>query len=212
VDGFITIWNWVSGQKLVSLPLKSTIRGLQVVVSEDFDNEQLLLLLENSNEASKQWTISFFEVLSHKEAFVPDLISLQSTSEPLQFLSVVCGRRFIFAASNTCVLVGVQSAHSTSRGSEDSEDGRLYKWSTFDFKAEVSSFDVRVDKQYKSKNKEKVADQPDICRLAIGSKLGSIFVYEDIINSLQQPGQLNRFELHWHRETVLSVKWSADGT
>jgi NET1-associated nuclear protein 1 (U3 small nucleolar RNA-associated protein 17) len=194
-DSCVEIWNWTSGQRLVSLPLGSAVYWFGVV-SKDDENEQLFLVLENGDETDRQFAIASFDISSYEEQFEPDIVHLHAASAPLQFLSVVCGRRVIFAASTTKVFVGVSDGKDQS-----------YQWNTFHFKAGVSSLDVRVEKR-KSKNK---GNQPDLCRLAIGSRQGSIFLYDDILGLLQQRGELGHSQLHWHREAVLSVKWSLDG-
>jgi NET1-associated nuclear protein 1 (U3 small nucleolar RNA-associated protein 17) len=192
-DSCIEIWNWTSGQKLVSLPLGSAVYWFEVI-SKDDESEQLFLVLENG-DTERQFTIVSFDIPTREEQFQPDVVHLHFANEPLQFLSVVCGRRAIFAASPTRVFVGVADG-----------EGSSYHWSTFDFSAQVSSLDVRVEKRKKNRD-----NQPDVCSLAIGSRQGSIFLYDDILGLLQQRGELVHSQLHWHREAVLSVKWSLDG-
>jgi NET1-associated nuclear protein 1 (U3 small nucleolar RNA-associated protein 17) len=197
-DCSIDIWNWTSGQKLQSLRLKSAIYWLEVV-SEDDENEQLFLVLENGDETNMQFTLVSLDVSSREEPFVPFVVRLHSANEPLQFLSVACGTRVIFVASAMKFFIGVRSG----------KEPKSYDWNAFDFRAQVTSLDVRVEKR-KSKRKEK-GHQPDLIRLAVGSRQGSIFVYEDILSLLQQSSELSKSQLHWHREAVLSVKWSLDG-
>jgi NET1-associated nuclear protein 1 (U3 small nucleolar RNA-associated protein 17) len=188
-DSCIETWNWTSGQKLASLPLGSAIYWFEVMAKDD-ETEQVFLVLENSNEADRQFSIACFDVPTHEEHFAPDVKHLFSDPKPLQFLSVVGERRTIFAASATRVFVGVSDGK-----------GSAYKWNTFLFRDQPSSLDVRVEERKGRK----------IYRLAIGSREGPIILYDDILGLLGQDGELTGSKLHWHREVVRSVKWSRDG-
>lgn len=89
----------------------------------------------------------------------------------------------------------------------------MYQW--------VTSLDVQIKgSESKLKRSKKSKGSKEIVNLAVGGLKGSIFVFEDVLESLtqsenhsQRPNTepLAARKLHWHRNAVASVKWSSDG-
>lgn len=94
-----------------------------------------------------------------------------------------------------------------------------YVWREVDTPDWISSIDVRHSIESSSASLKKSGPDNANIDVVLGHAQGSINVYHDLFNNLvrherqkvaRNTGHLSSRSMHWHREDVLSVKWTPD--
>jgi NET1-associated nuclear protein 1 (U3 small nucleolar RNA-associated protein 17) len=215
-SGTVDLWNWVHGEKILSVTHNGRVHALDVVISSSPDTEMIYLLGsisgdEVSTEALSQ--ISAFAVQNQTSTSVSKLFQSQYD---LQMLQVLNGGEFITVASNSVVIIGKRiKARPGQTGDELGSAINEYRWNELGFPQGLTCFDAHVKSNtlgdVNKSNQSKKAKNSGNIDIAFGSNEGSIFLYEDIANNILKPSTLRPRKLHWHRNSVGSVKWSVDG-
>lgn len=95
-----------------------------------------------------------------------------------------------------------------------------YVWRVVECPEWVAGFDVRIRHRMSQNQAEKKGMVSEAVDIAIGGLKGSIHIYEDLLNKLiinERPTSKDSSKditprrLHWHRNSVLTIKWSLDG-
>lgn len=146
-----------------------------------------------------------------------ELRTLLKYEKPITSLRILEEGRLIIATSGDKLLLGI-SDNPTSPVLKDIP----YVWREIVCSEWIFSIDTRIRPERASTKRSKgsratVAVAVDI---VVGGLKGAIFIYEDLLRRLISKEDNSKAgtedditprKLHWHRNAVASVKWSADG-
>ncbi|KAF4624054.1 hypothetical protein G7Y89_g14122 [Cudoniella acicularis] len=102
----------------------------------------------------------------------------------------------------------------------DTVDKIKYEFRVFEATDSISSLDLKVsDRSWTEDSKKSILKRIPVVDLVVGDVRGAIFVHNDLLANIIRsqdgtlpPGiSLAPRKLHWHRQTVHTVKWSLDG-
>lgn len=164
----------------------------------------------------KRWLLTAHRLVGGREAEKTALVVLLTYGKPLTSLKVLDEGKVIIATAGSKMLIG-----NTQRPNEPSLKDVTYTWREFDCSTWITSIDIQVNRtDVTSKSSRESQATASAINIVIGGIRGSIFVYDDILEKLTRKensrARLNNEnidprKLHWHRNAVASVKWSADG-
>lgn len=213
--GLITLWDWVSRQKIGRWDIGATVRNMKVVTHSDED-------LVYCHEPGKSHIVNVHALRTGAQASTTELKPILKTSSNIQDIQVLLQGRFVVVACGDSLMVGKRQKQS-KMAVQDFE----YVWRELKFAQRITAFNayVRDPAEVTGKPAKSVQDQRDIIDIAIGDVSGVILLFEDIlasfaaIETVQKAGKtkadnaetLRPKKLHWHRDAVGSVKWSLDG-
>lgn len=162
------------------------------------------------------WLISAHRLASGDNAAKTDVKTLFTSKEAISSVKTMEAGRVVVATSGTRLIIGFSEDPSPSLLKETA-----YTWRIIECPEWIVSMDVRarplenVQKEYKGGKR-----QVENIDIAVGGLKGSIHLYEDLLRKLirsdrrpskDESGEINSRRLHWHRNAVLTVKWSVDG-
>jgi len=236
ITGTIEKWDWTEGRKLGSWKLSSSIyflatskqgvdgggesTSLRTRIARDTEDKaqsarDLVYTVDKKDHGP--WILSAHRLMGEKEIAKTEVVTLLKNKEPISSFNVAEDGQVIVATSERKLIVGTSNTPGPANLRELS-----YVWRILECPEWISSVDVRMrpvgnlDKQ--AKTKTLLRDSLDI---AVGGLKGSIHVYEDLLKKLfrrEQAASKNNVveditsrRLHWHRSSVLAVKWSLDG-
>lgn len=141
------------------------------------------------------------------------------TSQPdqtIHLLRATENGKAVVGASTEGMVVGTVQPGGTKGGAE--LEGEFYSFDTADI---VCSLDLRFStRPATSATPKKQGKKPtaEVLDLVVGCARGAMYVYNDIINKLQnlrgsksKKEDIQARKFHWHRKAVHSIKWSTDG-
>lgn len=163
------------------------------------------------------WRLSAHRLAGEKEVAATDVITLHKNKDPVSSFKVIEGGQVIVATSGRQLIIGTTTTPGPSNLRELS-----YIWRILECPEWISSIDVRMrlvgNLDVQAKKKGLLRDSLDV---VVGGLGGSIHIYEDVLKKLfrrEQAASKNSAmediisrRLHWHRSSVLAVKWSLDG-
>lgn len=187
-DGdYISAWECLGGRKLDSWPAQSQIHNL---AHARLENTQELLY--TIGKVGRAWKIS-----AHRLDIGPSrqIVPLRKSKEPITGFEVLQHGRIIVATSGPVLSIGTME-----------NPGHLsYSWRDIECAEWISCFDVRIVEGVQNPRVD----------IVVGGLYGCMHVYDDLLNKLirmeSRPIDLTWQKKHWHRNAVLSVKWSNDG-
>ena len=215
ISGTIEKWDWTQGFRTGHWKLSSSIHALSTSVQTPGEAARDIVYTID-RKGSGPWLISA-HVLAHGEASSKtEVKTLFTSSKALTSVKTLESGRYIIATSGAQMIIGVSNMPSPVRLQD-----LAYTWRTVECPEWIVSCDVRVllqdkDRRYSKRGKERA----DCLDIAVGGLRGSIHVYENMLGNLilkeQQKGKegsdsIKSRRLHWHRNAVLSLKWSLDG-
>ncbi|KAL8938410.1 MAG: hypothetical protein Q9211_003213 [Gyalolechia sp. 1 TL-2023] len=213
-SGIIQLWDWLEGRMLHFWFSQSRIYGLatSTLADEDEDSEQLVYTLDRNGMGP--WRISAHR-LNHR-AKNSEVVTLRKSKEPITSFKVVEHGKVIIATSGSILTLGV-----AERSEGTSLNDLTYTWRGIECPEWISCFDVRmVDAENSKSGKSGKPPQLPRTDIVTGGLKGSLHVYDDLLRQLVRKEKKSSKgsaadwtprKLHWHRNTVLSVKWSRDG-
>ncbi|TAQ86386.1 hypothetical protein B7494_g5298 [Chlorociboria aeruginascens] len=167
-------------------------------------------------EAKKDggWRITANELAPPNGPIKTEAKTIYTTNQRINFLTTAQEGAVIVAAAGKTVLLG--SLRNTKYGSIDKIK---YEFRLFDSTDYISSLDIRVYNKISSEEPSKPSRKKPVIDVVVGGVKGSVFVHNDLLTnlSLSQSGDLQTGvaliprKLHWHRQSVNTVKWSLDG-
>lgn len=213
--GLITLWDWVSRQKLGRWDIGATVRNMKVITHSDED-------LVYCHEPGKSHIVNVHALRTGAQASTTELKPILKTSSNILDIQVLLQGKFVVVACGDSLMVGKRQKQSKT-AVQDFE----YVWRELKFAQRITTFNayVRDPAELNGKPAKSVQDQRDVIDIAIGDMSGVLLLFEDIlasfaaIESVQKGGKtkadsaesLRPKKLHWHRDAVGSVKWSLDG-
>ncbi|KAF1365295.1 WD40 repeat-like protein, partial [Lizonia empirigonia] len=213
--GLITLWDWVSRQKIGRWDIGATVRNMTVITHSDED-------LVYCHEPGKSHIINVHALRTGAQASTTELKPILKTSSSILDIQVLLQGNFVVVACNDSLMVGKRQKQSKT-AVQDFE----YVWRELKFSQRITAFNayVRDPTEVTGKAAKSAQDQRDVIDIAVGEESGVILLFEDVLSSfaaietIQKGGKakadnaesLRPKKLHWHRDAVGSVKWSLDG-
>lgn len=210
-NGVIQSWDWLDRQMLQSWASHFQISALasSMLPSNHQDSAQLVFTI--GRKGVGPWRISAHRL--DRGAENGEVVTLRNSKEPISSFRVIEHGKVIVATSGSVLTLGL------AEGSEETSFSDLsYTWRDIECSEWISCMDVRVIEAENSRSsKTSRLPRTDI---VVGGLKGSLHVYDDLLNQLARKDKKSGKgpaadwtprKLHWHRNTVLSVKWSRDG-
>lgn len=216
ISGEIENWDWTEGSRLGRWKLSSSIYLLTTSTETSEEcSDQVIYTIDKKD--ADQWLISAHRLERGDQVTKTDVKTLLRHQDPLSSLRTLAGGRFIVAASRSQLMIG----HTT--GPNPSMLQNLsYTWRIIECPEWITCIDARVSYPEKVEKPSKGGRRRiEALDIAVGGLKGSIHVYDNLLGKLirtEQPTSKGLQEdiksrrLHWHRNAVLSLKWSLDGT
>ena len=215
ISGTIEKWDWAEGSRLGRWRTSSSIYSL-MTAKQNTDDPIYDLVYTIDRKTQGSWLISVHRLAGHEAGAKTDVKTLFTNQQALSSINVLERGRVIVATSGSELILGSSDEPAPSPLKDVS-----YTWRVIECPEYIASMDVRVRPsegvQKSSKGGRSSADAIDI---VIGGLKGSIYIYEDLLRKIirrdHRAGKGNSVDLtsrrlHWHRNAVQAVKWSADG-
>ena len=215
ISGTIEKWDWIEGLRISHWRISSSIYSL-VTGKQSLDDPGSELVYTVDRKEQEPWLLSVHRLAGGQDGAKTDVKTLFTSQQALSFVQVLEHGRVIVATSGSQLILG-----SSDEPAPSPLRDVWYSWRTIDCPEFIVSMDVRVrpsgEIQKMSKSARSMANAIDI---AVGGLKGSIHIYEDLVRKIikrhHRAGKGNSLDitsrrLHWHRNAVLAVKWSADG-
>ena len=213
-DGVVFLWSWVTGHKLGRWELQRQITGLWTTV-ESRGEEDIVITVEKKTNG-KQCVVAAHRLGYGQDSSKITSVTLFDPQQHVQGLKVLSEGKIIIAFFQHSLAVGQLNSMKDHVFEEKS-----YVWREIDCINEITSYDARISSTRKGKAKDYQTSTHLFVDVAIGTTLGSVFIYSDILNKAishsqqkenkSRPSYFNPKRFHWHREAVGTVKWSKDG-
>ena len=214
-SGEISKWNWKEGQRLNVWQISSKVHALSVA-RQSLSQEGSTIVYTIEKRDASQWSLCSHRLDGHGGSSKADTKTLLKFQNRLTGFEVLHGGKLVVVSSGQQLIIGTPEPPAPENMSEIK-----YLWRVVDCPEWIAGFDVqsrpseRTSKKYLSKGG--LLEAIDV---AIGGLKGTIHIYEDLLQKLvrkENAGRAGNREtigsrsLHWHRNAVLTVKWSADG-
>lgn len=161
------------------------------------------------------WRVSAHQLGFTEAEFKTNHVTLRTSKEPISSFKIVEGGRVIVATSGAVLTLGF-SDHS----GQSPLDDRSYTWRDVECPDWISCLDVRIVTPEDTSKKSKSSHEEQVPRvdIVVGGLRGPLHVYDDLLRRLMRSekvsdkgAELTSRKKHWHRNAVLSAKWSRDG-
>ncbi|KAL8974220.1 MAG: hypothetical protein Q9197_001533 [Variospora fuerteventurae] len=213
-SGIIQLWDWLGGEKVHFWNTKCHIRALATSKFADNDQSSNIVYTINCKDTGP-WRISAHQLGFTEHEFKSNHVTLRSSKEPISSFKIVHGGRVIVATSGAVLTLGI-SDHS----GQSPLDDRSYTWRDVEGPDWISCLDVRIVAPEDTSKKSKSSHEEQVPRvdIVVGGLRGPLHVYDDLLKRLKRSekvsdiaAELTSRKKHWHRNAVLSAKWSRDG-
>ena len=202
-DGYIQHWNWMQGTRLKTWRLGYTVTASASTVVQDLPNVEITFTADHSNGEHRLTA----HQLESREGSETKYKTLLRNDRPISLLKVLERGTLLVAAGDKRVIVGQRETTPNS----NIESLKFTFWS-FDVSYDITCIEARRSERIGA---DKGDTQPRL-DVVIGLRNGSLQLYRDIIVKLKNVGKTrvasSSSTMHWHRNSVGSVKWSTDGT
>ena len=214
-SGMMEKWNWVEGERLEWWHLKVPINTIKAAPLERSERSKGLVYTVDRHTRN-QWLLTAHRLMGGVEATKTDVATLCVYPRSMTSLNILDSGKMIVATAGQNVLIGI-----TEKPDKPSLKDVTYTWREIECSEWITSIDVQTRNDdttsQRPRDFEGFARRVDI---VVGGLKGAIFIYEDILRKLlskenhsktTDSTKINPRKLHWHRNAVLAVKWSADG-
>lgn len=214
ISGIIEKWDWIEGSRLSHWRISSSIYSL-VTAKQNLGDSGSDLVYTMDRKGQGPWMLSVHRLAGGEDGAKTDVKTLFTNPQAVSSVKVLENGRVIVATSGSQLMFGSSDEPASSSLKDVS-----YRWRIIECPEYITGTDVRVrpsKDQRMSKRKRSMANAIDI---VVGGQKGSIHIYEDLLRKLikrdHRAGKGSSLDviprrLHWHRNAVHSVKWSADG-
>lgn len=198
-SGFISVWDFESGQQLGRYQAQTSIRQL-ACLSHSVNQETILVLHEQGK--TRLLVAYTVDQINHK---IKRNETLLTKSNAVSGVRCLAGGSLILVSSQSKLLIG----YSQNLGNESTE--LAFTWREISLSSTITSFDGQVNPG-KSKTMRRIPSLD----VVVGLESGVILQYEDLLFKLIGKEKNNSSDsimsrkLHWHRTAVNTVKWSRD--
>lgn len=216
ISGGIEKWDWTDGLRLGHWKLSSSIYSLVTSIqgTQDIGSE---LVYTVDRQDGGPWLISAHRLADGGDFKKTEVKTLLNYHESFSSVKIIDSGRFVVVTSGSELILG-NSDLSNPHALQDLS----YTWRIVECPECIISIGVRVTQPERVVKKSRVGRKKlSVLDIAIGGLKGSIHIYEDLMGKLmcnEQPMRNDTHEhitsrrLHWHRNAVLALKWSLDGT
>ena len=207
-------WDWINGIRLESWNTKVPIHVIRAAPPDGAAAANGLVYTIDRH-TRERWLLTAHRLMGRHEAAKTDLVVLLVYEEPLTSLKILNDGNVIVATSGTKVIIG-----TTEAADKPSLKDIIYVWREIECSEWITSIDVQVEHADSPVRPHKPHSVGNGLNMVVGGLKGAIFVYEDILRKLMNKEtfsktskreEINPRRLHWHRNAVAAVKWSADG-
>lgn len=204
-------WDWINGVRLESWNTKVPIHMIRAAPPDGAAAANSLVYTIDRH-TRERWLLTAHRLLGGQEAAKTGLVILLVYTEPLTSLKILDDGNVIVATSGTKIIIG-----TTKAADQPSLKEIVYVWREIECSEWITSIDVQIE--LASVRPEKSHLVGNGLNIVVGGLKGAIFIYENILRKLinkeasskSNDEELNPRRLHWHRNAVAAVKWSADG-
>ena len=211
-SGLIELWEWSDNKKIDSWKLSHNSKFLRLDKRGESD-EQVLAYIVHDKPVFQLSAYDLTNTGRVSQDVTRPLFTHEATITSLDVLDD--GKQIVMTSGAQVIMGTCQDPHPTDLQS------LTYDWHIVTCPDWIASIDVRVRPPERDKKGQQKKQGPyQSIDLALGCLRGSIHLYDDLQHKLYQQqksshkGQANDItsrQLHWHRNAVLAVKWSADG-
>ena len=215
LSGQISIWDWRDGQRRNERIVTSRINAATTARQRSIPGDNGLLYTIEENRPDS-WIISVHQLVDSEKSSKAEKKILFKFGKRMTHLVVSNGGKSIIATSGRHIIVGASDSPVL-----DNLNDLSYVWRIADCPEWIVSLDVRC-RSLGGASKKHAAGRSmlEAVDVVLGGLRGAINVFEDIHEKLvrkeeagkdRKPENVVSRTLHWHRNAVLSVKWSLDG-
>ena len=215
ISGTIEKWDWIEGSRLSHWKISSSIYSLETAEQNESDpGSDLVYTIDRKSQGP--WLLSVHRLGGVDNGAKTDVKTLLTNQQALSSVRVLEKGRVIIATSGSQLMFGSSDEPAPSLLKDIT-----YVWRIVECPEYIVSTDFRVRPSGEipemSKGKKSLANAIDI---VIGGLKGSIHIYQDLLRNIlkrdrragkEEPVRITSRRLHWHRNAVHAVKWSADG-
>lgn len=204
-------WDWVTGKRLETWKPKAHTGILDIDVCDTdwgVARQDTVFVLVKTSDGGCEILAAIKQSDGTQNKW--EAKTILRTATYLDDLKVVAAGAVVVATARGKLLLG-----QTAQKPIETIQAGSYTWRETTLPVRSTCFDVRLRPSAPSKSK---TSQSDVVDLVLGEEEGSILIYNDIVNALLQCEDGNKIgtnkisnRLHWHRNAVLTVKWSRDG-
>ena len=219
-DGAIYYINWMTGAGAEDYWSISAVGCIHMTVASMISGGRRRDVVFTTEVSDIAWRITANEFAPQGSVTPTAARTIYASAHKVNFLKTAQEGAVVVATAGNNVILG-----SLKSNEYETIDKIKYEFHVFESTDFISSLDVRcsvaTDDVVKARPlKGKKAKLPlPIVDVVVGDVKGSIFVHNDLLRNLFQKdkstesssiGLIPR-KLHWHRQTVQTVKWSLDG-
>ncbi len=202
-SGLVVKWDWTTGQEIKQWRFSEKVLAIseQSATQNDITLSTMLLIHEGTNKTRR---VSLATLQGSSAEIIADKVVLEENQLASWIQVFDQGRCLVLYAYNKLFL------GQAIRRPED--PAAQYTWREIAVPRRITSIDARSHSSSSGTKKKHLAID-----IVIGCQDGSILIYDDIlfrlINKEKNPSEddIVSRRLHWHRNEVLTVKWSIDG-
>lgn len=215
LSGAIEKWDWSEGLRLARWKVPYQVCSLTTSVHNEESVASDVVYTTDKKEGGV-WSIAAHLLTKDVKSTRTEDTTLLTYKNPLSSLKVLDSGRFIVATSGSQLILGSSDMREPWKLQDLS-----YTWRIVDCPEWIVSIDTRVIHPEEAAKSNKGGSRgSSVLDIAVGGLKGSIHIYENLLGKLirkEQPATKDAVEdidsrrLHWHRNAVLSLKWSLDG-
>ncbi|KAB8338978.1 hypothetical protein FH972_021917 [Carpinus fangiana] len=203
-DGHIVKWDVRSGMKLGNWATESQIYALTTIANQASSQEVVFTISK-----AARWIISAHGLGMEGDHLKTETQPILNLDRALQSLQVLGHGEIVIAITSDSLVIGKRIGSAPA-----SLKNLRYAWREF----KCAEAPICFDATYSTTTSDKRADTS--LKIAVGGLKGCIYVYQDLLVQLGFEHATNvpeeslanaTTELHWHREAVGALAWSADG-
>lgn len=215
ISGSIEKWDWIEGSRLNRWRISSSIYSL-VTAKQNTDDPSSDLVYTVDRKGQGSWLISVHRLAAYENGPKTDVKTLFTSQEALSSIEVLERGRVIVATSGSQLILGSSDEPAASPLRDVA-----YRWRIIECPEYIVSANVRIRPSEEIQKMSKGGrSSSDVIDIVVGGLKGSIHIYEDLLRKIikRERGagkgssvEITSRRLHWHRNAVQAVKWSADG-
>lgn len=218
-QGVIHLFHWGEGNKLGRWKLSGQVWAL--VVSTQSSSEGAQDIVYAIEQSGGKWRLAVHRLRSGSDAPETESKTIYSSSHQITQFRLVRDGQLVVATSGRRIIIG-----KLCNDSSPSLKSVKYLWRELVTTNSITTLDVR-DPLGKPTSMQRVRIESNpgeshevVIDVLVGHDKGVLNIYPDLLNKLvalehKNPDEIVKAiaprRMHWHREAVLSAKWSADG-
>jgi NET1-associated nuclear protein 1 (U3 small nucleolar RNA-associated protein 17) len=204
-SGLVVKWDWTTGQEIKRWrSSKNLVFISQQLPGHKSSQSSTFLLIHDGPGRTRRISLATF--LDSSDEITNGKVVLE---QPLLASWITCldQAKCIVAYADNKIFLG-----QPIRSPEDLGAATAYTWREIGIPKGITSIDARCRGSSSDTKKKRLTVD-----IVVGCLDGSILIYDDIflrvMNKVKNPGEddIVSRRFHWHRNEVLTVKWSLDG-